>query len=159
MVLDDEHVPYSVIVLLALVCFGIHCRSSIHPPLTDSFRILSPPLRPKHQSGLSAYNLTTAGGMPPSSLYDLPLEVLRQIPVQADDLLSLVLVNRHLNSAYTPRIYETVDFISTLSCHRQQLTSLIRTVAASPQLAAHVRKLDLQREQFHLHESGRSHCR
>jgi hypothetical protein len=82
--------------------------------------------------------------MAPPSICDLPPEVLRRIPAQAEDLLSLVLVNRHLNFAYTPQIYETVDFIRRLPRHRQQLTSLIRTVAASPQLAAHVRKLYLQ---------------
>ena len=78
------------------------------------------------------------------SLGDLPHEVLRKIPIQQDDSLSLILVNHHFRTAYTPRLYEKVKLDGRQPISTHWLVCFLRTITTAPHLAALVRDFDFR---------------
>ena len=76
-----------------------------------------------------------------STLDQLPLEVLRNIPFTPTELVSVCLVSKRLNEVYTTRLYERADLSRA---KLRKLFHFVDTIAQKPDLAQYVKHISLK---------------
>jgi len=75
---------------------------------------------------------------------DLPSEVLLLLPLQLEDLLSSILVNRRLRKLHSPLLYQKVKIDGDQPGSADRLACFVKTIVSSPQLASAVHELYLK---------------
>lgn len=76
---------------------------------------------------------------------DLPNEVLLQLPLQTEDLLSTVLLNRRLRKLHSMLLYSKVEINGEQPGSADRLVCFLRTIVSNPQLASAVHELYLMK--------------